>query len=657
MNGFMKWHLFFVLALGVCFCTLNFTLYGQGVPTARAAASGGDISRTNIVIIPQEKVEELVRDVKRLREGLTTQQRENVALLRKKLDLNEAQVLAALDILAENDISLELIAVKLVEIAGRFQALERTLSPLPGNDPEAAALEAEALKAIGAGELSTADALIADVEARQRHVLERAGTLAKRGEIALARLRYVEAAAHFAKAAGVLPPGSAYEDKRIGYLIRRATSLYQQGEEFGDNGALRRAIELYKRVIDGNSRERMPLQWAAIQNNLGNALRVLGNRESGTVTLEGAVGAYREALKELNRERVPLDWATTQTNLGSALLILAAREGGTAKLEDAVAAYREALKEQTRERVPLDWAMTQNNLGIALRVLGEDESGTVSLEESVAAYREALKELTRERVPLDWATTQNNLASALLVIGQREKGTAKLEEAVTAYREALREWTRERVPIQWATVQNNLGVALRTLGEREDTTAKLEEAVVAYREALKEWTRDRAPFQWAATQNNLGNALRVLGERTAGTAELEEAIAAYRDALKELTRERVELEWATTQINLGSALLILGERESGTTKLDESVAAYREALRELTYERAPSLWTICVGSQGVALMQLAERRGDAALAQGALDLINTVVELMRDSGEPSALAYYERHLAAARTSALRFAQP
>src|SRR5205823_3219288 len=207
--------------LGVCFCALNITVYGQETPTARAAAFGGDISRTTIVIIPQEKVEELVRDVKRLREGLTTQQRENVALLRKKLDLNEGQVLATLD---------------------------------------------------------------------------------KRGEIALARLRYVEAATHFAKAAGVFPPGSTYKDRRIGYLVRQAASLHQQGEEFEDNGALRLAIELYKRVIDRNSRERVPLQWAAIQNNLGNALRVLGNRESGTVTLEEAVGAYREALKELNRE-------------------------------------------------------------------------------------------------------------------------------------------------------------------------------------------------------------------------------------------------------------------------------------------------------------------------------------------------------------------
>ena len=82
----------------------------------------------------------------------------------------------------------------------------------------------------------------------------------------------------------------------------------------------------------------------------------------------------------------------TQNNLGNALRTLGERESGTARLEEAVAAFREALKEWTRERVPLDWAMTQNNLGDALQTLGERESGTARLDEAVAAYREALKD-------------------------------------------------------------------------------------------------------------------------------------------------------------------------------------------------------------------------------------------------------------------------
>ena len=109
------------------------------------------------------------------------------------------------------------------------------------------------------------------------------------------------------------------------------------------------------------------------------------------------------------RRDPPLDWATTQDNLGNALFRLGERESGTTQLKEAVAAFRAALEERTRERVPLDWAKVQHNLGDALAVLGEWESGTARLEEAVAAYREALKEDTRERVPLNWGA---NLGSS-----------------------------------------------------------------------------------------------------------------------------------------------------------------------------------------------------------------------------------------------------
>ena len=69
------------------------------------------------------------------------------------------------------------------------------------------------------------------------------------------------------------------------------------------------------------------------------------NARAARRRLEEAVAAYREALKERTRERVPLEWAKTQNNLGNALSTLGERESGTARLQEAVAAYREALKE------------------------------------------------------------------------------------------------------------------------------------------------------------------------------------------------------------------------------------------------------------------------------------------------------------------------
>ena len=252
---------------------------------------------------------------------------------------------------------------------------------------------------------------------------------------------------------------------------------------------------------------------ASLHMALGTALVTLGERESGTARLEQAVAAFTEALKERTRARVPLGWAATQNNLGAALVIWGERESGTARLEQAVAAFTEALKERTRARVPLGWADTQNNLGAALVTLGKRDDGTARLEQAVAAFTEALKERTRARVPLDWAVTQSNLGAALAALGAREGGTARLEQAVAAYTEALKERTRARDPLGWAETQNNLGAALAILGERDGGTPRLEQAVAAFTEALKERTRARDPLGWAATQNNLGRAIQILRER------------------------------------------------------------------------------------------------------------------------------------------------
>src|SRR5208283_4908972 len=138
------------------------------------------------------------------------------------------------------------------------------------------------------------------------------------------------------------------------------------------------------------------------------------------VDVSETVAAYRAALEEMTRERVPLQWAMTQNNLGNARAMLGQRESGTAWLEEAVAAFHAALKERTRERVPLDWAATQNSLiGNALAALGQRENRTVRLEEAVAAYRAALEEMTRERVPLQWAAIQNNLGIVRVLLDER----------------------------------------------------------------------------------------------------------------------------------------------------------------------------------------------------------------------------------------------
>ena len=337
----------------------------------------GTSRQSNVIGTPPEQLAALIRQ----HEDHSETQKKLIARLETDLDLNERQMREALRILGENDVPDEQLGAQLVEIAGHFKNLSSGVSADPGDSPVIVALNSDVQKAINAGELAKADALLEDIALKQRQSVERsavnlAGTLARRAEIALTRLRYGEAAGRFASAAAVLPSGMDHDDKRISYLTNEATALYRQGAEFGDNAALLSAIERFQRLLTLASRERVPLDWATTQNNLGVALGTLGERESGTACLEEAVEAFRSALEERTRARIPLDWAMTQSNLGDALRVLGARESGTARLEQAVAACRAALEERTRARVPLDWAGTQYNLGNALKTLGERESGT-----------------------------------------------------------------------------------------------------------------------------------------------------------------------------------------------------------------------------------------------------------------------------------------
>ena len=86
------------------------------------------------------------------------------------------------------------------------------------------------------------------------------------------------------------------------------------------------------------------------QDNLGNGASTAGRAgERDGASSRGGLRPFATRLTEWTRERVPLQWAATQNNLGNAVQTLGERESGTAHLEEAVSAYREALTERTRD--------------------------------------------------------------------------------------------------------------------------------------------------------------------------------------------------------------------------------------------------------------------------------------------------------------------
>jgi tetratricopeptide (TPR) repeat protein len=291
------------------------------------------------------------------------------------------------------NISEDKLAEALSKVAADYQRLQVQVSALNLDNSTAKALVEQAKPEIDAGHFERARELLrqatqtqiaAAQEARKlkehaqtaedAQMLGAASSTAAEGDVAMTERHYTESAELFGQAADYVPTGHTSEQG--GYLLRQADAQYRQGDERGDNDALRSSIDVYRRAVADFPHERVPLDWAVTRDNLGLALERLGERERGTARLEEAVAAYRAAQEEEKRERAPLDWAVTQNNLGNVLEALGERESGTARLDEAVATFRAALEERTRERFPLDWAATQNNLGGALKRLGERERGS-----------------------------------------------------------------------------------------------------------------------------------------------------------------------------------------------------------------------------------------------------------------------------------------
>src|SRR6266850_3419922 len=91
---------------------------------------------------------------------------------------------------------------------------------------------------------------------------------------------------------------------------------------------LEEAVAAYHTAVRERARDRVPLQWAETQNNLGNALKALGERESGEsgiVRLQEAIAALDAALSVFIADGAMHNVNLTRGNRDRAAALLAAR--------------------------------------------------------------------------------------------------------------------------------------------------------------------------------------------------------------------------------------------------------------------------------------------------------------------------------------------
>lgn len=558
----------------------------------------------------------------------------------------------------------------------RLKTLLADRNAITTTDPEIVRLSDLADQAIREGALNTATGLLdqakarvsnlskaldqteADIRQRRIEFAEVYGRSAQTKELAF---DFVAAAQDYAEAFAQVErwdPKSAWV-----YLSGEARALVMRGTLSGDNDALRKAEGVARRALDISDGVIPKDERIANLLVLGNALQVLGERQTHTETLLQSAEAYRTGLEWVSRDDSPTTWAKLSNNLANTLTMAGERTANAALLREAASTLDSALPLFEQAGMSEEWGTAQMNLAKSLQALATLENSIENLERAGNALEAALTVVTSGDAPIIWGGIQNNLGNVHHALAQRSNdfhvAGGRYQHAVIAYRNALTALTRERSPMQWATAQNNLANSLQALGTREQDSElsrrNLDEAAAAQRAAMEIVRRDLSPIQWAQIENNLGLTTQAIALRSTNPLErrlkFEEALTIMARALEELTAERAPLSHAMAQktvANIHQQLSVSGvSQEEALSHLRTAEIAQRAALAAISLESAPLQWGTLQHELGATLFEIARHTNDTALYAQAEQAYRASLDIHSQAEFPAAWAQSNASLASA----------
>jgi tetratricopeptide (TPR) repeat protein len=483
--------------------------------------------------------------------------------------------------------------------ATRLKELMASRSPAVKGDPELERLSklAEAAESEGAIALALkyrdeasahADTLLAskqsEAERLRQDMLDIASVYAANATTAVINFDHLHAADLFGKAYEAVKDWD--QVAALGYKVSQGDALSDRGYYNTDNAALTAALAAYDEARALAPKDSAPVEWAKIEDRVGQAMQVLGERLADPATLKASIEHYQAALTVRTEAAAPIDWAKSQNNLANALYSLGARSDNVDLLEQSIPAFEASMKVFTPEAEPIRWATVANNLAASQTKIAEvtyfatsdaemaammagdpdptnvpvvkaaRDAANVALDKAIASTRAALATGLRESNPLGWAMLQHTLATALVQRGDMNHLPEAFREAVEAYRAVLEVHTKEQMPAQWTRTTNNLAIALKNLSDETNDVAPLREAIPLYQAVIAMTPRDQSPLDWADYQENLGNALAVLADYEQKPEPLAEALEAYALAGEVTTIDRGAAKWQQLQVSISTTLLM-----------------------------------------------------------------------------------------------------
>lgn len=329
--------------------------------------------------------------------------------------------------------------------------------------------------------------------------------------------------------------------------------LVEKAQE--EPGIVQRAIKAYEASVECARRSGDSQAAAPALNNLANAHRLLGDRESFQVALH----LYRQVLETWTVEDFPLNWAEATSNLG-VVYRDQPRGDRVQNVEASIELFEAARSVQLDKGARLDWAISTINLGLAFleRLLGPAE---INYEKALIAFAKALEVFESIGHSRLRALTLTHMGTAFF-LRLRGESAENLELSLGCYQIALESLDGEVYCKDRAVLLANFAnVCSQRI--KEDDAETLEVGLSASAQALEILTADSDPEHYATALYSRAAILARSGDWSEVRDSIERALEAIDLGRFPASRALVALR--------------AGDLYFAARRWSEAIAAYRRA--------------------------------------------------------------------------------
>lgn len=289
------------------------------------------------------------------------------------------------------------------------------------------------------------------------------------------------------------------------------------------------ALKKYQFALDNISKDQNIDLYAQIMNGVGNAYRLISERENPQTNLKKAINSYLEAKIYYKNNFSNLQYSYLLINLSNSLKEYYLVSNEKEYLTKSKEAYQETLTvlSKSKPNQAINFSNVYYNLSLIFTLFDNTQNRHSSFMSSEKSIIEQLYLKNLAESPNNLAYFHTYIANLYNSMSDTNKKEEYLKKLIKYYENSLKTWTVDTNPANFAKINALMGKLYMQLFELKNDPEYVEKAKSSYLESLSIYTLSRYPYCYAIINYELGNIFMTSNDMIQARTFLENSLRVF----------------------------------------------------------------------------------------------------------------------------------